>query len=112
LNSDDDFDIHCYREAETGSHIKRRVCKANYLRRLEAEATKQQMLSLQATGAGLYLEPVVEIRKMDKKFQEEVEKLAIANPELLEALVEFVDMKKAFEAERKERCEGRFILCR
>ena len=112
LNSDDDFDIHCYREAETGSHIKRRVCKANYLRRLEAEATQQALLSLQATGAGLVLDPVAETRQMDKLMLEEMERLAIENPELLEALQEFVGMKKAFEAERRERCEGRIILCR
>ena len=112
LNSDDDFDIHCYREAKTGSHIRRRVCTANYFRRLEAEATKQQMLSLQATGAGLFLDPAAEIRKMDKLLLEKMEKLASENPGLLKALEEFVGMKKAYEAERKEKCEGRLILCR
>ena len=29
LNSNDDFDVHCYREAPIGSCIKQRVCKTN-----------------------------------------------------------------------------------
>ena len=112
LNSDDDFDIHCYREAKTGSRIKRRVCTANYFRRLEAEATRNTRLSLQATGSAVFLDPTAEIRKMDKLLLEKMEKLAGENPGLLKALEEFVGMKKAYEAERKEKCEGRLILCR
>jgi hypothetical protein len=41
LNSDDDYDIHCYKEAPTGSKLKRRVCKtekwARFLRRKPKE---------------------------------------------------------------------------
>ena len=112
LNSDDDLDIHCYREAVTGSRLKRRVCKPNYLKRLEAEATRQMMLSLQAGGAGSYLEPVWRVRQKDEQMQEEMQRLAGENPKLLEALQEFADMKQAYERERKARCEGRIILCR
>jgi len=112
LNSDDDFDIHCYREAKTGSHIKRRVCNANYVRRLEAKAHRWALLSLQATGGASYLDPGAEIRKMDKLLYERMERLAVENPELLDALKEFVNMKQAYEKERKDRCEGRIILCR
>ena len=112
LNSDDDFDIHCYREAKTGSRIRRRVCKANYFIRLEAEATKNTLLSLQASGSSVFLDPTAEIRKMDKLMLEKMEKLASENPGLLKALEEFVGLKKAYEAERKQKCEGRLILCR
>ena len=30
LNSDDEYDIHCYKEASIGSHIMRRVCRPNF----------------------------------------------------------------------------------
>ena len=112
LNSDDDLDIHCYKEARTGSRLRRRVCKPNYLIRMEAEATRQMMLSMQTGGAGSYLEPVWRVRQMDKQMQEEMQTLAAENPELLEALKEAANKKLIYERERKERCDGRIIICR
>lgn len=41
LNSDDEYDIHCYKEAKIGSRIKRRICRANYVRHLTSEAISQ-----------------------------------------------------------------------
>ena len=38
LNSDDEYDVHCYREAPTGSHIRRRICRANFEKELTGEA--------------------------------------------------------------------------
>jgi len=43
LNSDDDFDIHCYMEAPTGSKLKVRVCKTQKLGKILAEQTQAMM---------------------------------------------------------------------
>ena len=46
LNSDDEYDIHCYREAPTGSHIHRRVCRANFVSKATAEEARALLLGL------------------------------------------------------------------
>ena len=43
LNTNDDFDFKCTREAYTGSHIKRRRCMAAYLREAQAENTQNYL---------------------------------------------------------------------
>ena len=106
LNSDDEFDIHCYKEAPIGSHIKRRICKPNYVRELTAEATARWLL-----GGQPYLDPVARIQQKDKLLREEMEALVIERPELLKVLSEFSDAKQILETERQRRCEGRIIIC-
>ena len=114
LNSDDEFDIHCYKEAPTGSHIMRRVCKANYERKLIAEATSRWLLSRQ-TGTGVapgFLYPAAKIQQKAELLHEEMESLVVENPELLKVLSEFSEAKRILESERQRRCEGRIFICR
>ena len=108
LNSDDEFDIHCYQEAPTGSHIKKRVCQTNYVRDLTAEATSLWLLGI----TGFYNHPVAKIQQKDKILNEEMEALVVERPELLKALNEYSDAKQVLESERQRRCEGRVFICR
>jgi len=64
LNSDDEFDIRCYKEAPTGSHIKKRVCKTNYVRDLIGKATRRSLLP-----DGMYIHPAAEIKQKDELLQ-------------------------------------------
>ena len=107
LNSDDEFDIHCYKEAPTGSHIKKRVCKTNYLRDLTAEATRQWLLI-----GGMYIHPVAKIRQKNELLRKEMEALVVERPELLNAFSEASDAKQVLDSEHKRRCEGRIFICR
>jgi hypothetical protein len=106
LNSDDEFDIHCYKEAPTGSHIKKRVCKTNYFRDLIGEATRQAFLT------GMYHHPVAKIKQKDELMRKEMEALLVERPKLLKALNEYSDAKQVLESEHRRRCEGRFLICR
>ncbi len=108
LNSDDEFDIHCYKEAPTGSRIKKRVCKTNYVRDLTAEATRRWRQGLTIS----YIHPVAKIQQKDKILIEEMEALVVERPELLKALNEYSDAKQVLESERQRRCEGRVFICR
>ena len=112
LNSNDDYDIHCYREAQTGSRLKRRVCKTNYLVRLEAEATAEWVRASQAGASQSYLDPRARVRRLDAKVQEEMNTLAAERPEFVERLNEYSNKKQLYENERRRRCEGQIILCR
>jgi len=106
LNSNDDFDIHCYKEAPTGSTIKRRVCKTEKLGKILAEQTQAMM------RGEPYVFPTAEINEMNERMLEEMTRMASEHPEYFSALVKYTAAKQTLESERKRRCEGRAILCR
>jgi hypothetical protein len=107
LNSDDEFNIRCRKEAPTGSHIKKRVCKTNYFRDLIREAT-HEALSI----GGAYIHPVQEIKRKDELLRKEMEALMVERPELANAISKAFDAKQVYDSERQKRCEGRFLICR
>lgn len=46
LNSNDEFDIKCVKELFVGSHFKKRVCMASYLRKEQARNTQYSLLGI------------------------------------------------------------------
>jgi hypothetical protein len=112
LNSDDEFDIHCRKEAPTGGRIKYRACKTNYVRDLVGAATREALLSAQNGMGGAYLHPVLEIKQKDELMRNEMEALLVERPELQNAFSEASDAKQVYDSERQKRCEGRVLICR
>ena len=106
FNTDDDFHFRCHREAPIGSHIKRRVCRPNFVGKLLAEAT-QRML-----WGGPYVYPAAEINKMNERLLADMTETAHEQPEVRKALVKYHEAKQTLKSERKRRCEGRFLFCR
>jgi len=106
LNSDDEFDIRCRKDARTGSHIKNRVCEANYYRDLVGEATRESLII-----GGPYIHPSAKIRQKEELLHKEVEALLVERPELLNVLSEAVNAKQVYDSERQKRCEGRIFIC-
>ena len=112
VNSDDDYDVHCHKEAPTGSHVRRRTCRANFEKELTAEATSQWLVARQVGMGQPYLLPAARIRHKKKLMIEEMEVLISVHPELLEALSGFSDAQQIYESEHERRCEGRIFFCR
>lgn len=106
LNSDDEYDVHCYHEARYGSRITRRVCRANFVSEAIADETRALLRDQPEIPAW------ATIQQKNKLLREKVEALVIERPELLKALSEFSDAKQILESERQRRCEGRVIICR
>lgn len=106
LNSDDEYDIHCYLEAPIGSHIRRRICRANYEVKATTEESRRLLLGLPSASAW------ATIQAKNKLLREEMEALVVERPEFLEALSEYSDANQILESEHQRRCEGRAILCR
>ena len=75
VNSDDEYDIHCDKEAPTGSHIRRRICRANFEKALTAEATSQWLVARQVGMGQSYVHPAARIRHKKKLLIEEMEVL-------------------------------------
>ena len=106
LNTNDDYDIHCYEEAPTGGKIKQRVCRTQMLGKILAEETQKM-----ARGEP-YVFPAAEIKEMNERMLAEMTKMTSDHPEYFSALVKFTEAKQKLEAEHKRRCEGRFLICR
>ena len=96
LNSDDDYDIHCYKEVRIGSHIKRRICKPNFVMKLEAEATSRWLRGLQSGGRSgqPHSEAMVRTQRKEEILHEEMESLILKNPDLLKAVIELSNAKQ------------------
>ena len=106
LNSDDEYDVHCYREAPTGSHIRRRFCRANFEKEITAEAAVNWRLGQAYVTAG------ARIRHKKKLLNEEMEALLSEHPNLTKALSEFSVAKQTYESEHQRRCGGgRALFC-
>lgn len=105
INSNDDFDIRCYREAPIGSRVLRRICKPNYEREATAEEARDFLLGIRGSP------PWGAIELKNKRLREEMEALVVANPEFFKALNKVAEAGQALRAERNRRCEGKAILC-
>ncbi len=107
LNDDHELDIHCEVEPlHINSHIKGRVCHANFVVTLEAKAT-------QALLRGDVPPPIYPLMKAKGEvLTEHLRSLVKQNPDLLAALVKVANERESFEAERARRCEGKLFFCR
>jgi hypothetical protein len=105
FNTNDEFDVHCYREAPVGSRIKQRVCRTNIQRRLLRSASQRMM------AGEPYVFPATEIKHAEKRLLENMTETALEQPEMLKALMQATEARKALESERERRCEGKFLFC-
>ncbi len=96
LNSDDEFDIECRREAPTGSHIKRRVCEARFVRELTAEAARRYV------DEGIYVPNREKMMLKQKQLRAEMDVVVAEHPEFLEALKEYSNAQERYQYARKK----------
>ena len=106
LNSDDEYDVQCYREAPVGSHIKRRVCRPNFVNDATPDDARKGQLGLPNKDAWAI------VQQKNKILREKMEALVVKHPELFKALEEFSNSKQVLESEHQRRCGGRFLMCR
>jgi len=98
LNTNDDFDFKCTREAYTGSHIKRRRCMAAYLREAQAENTQNY---LKGIDTRLSLSEVEgEVHQQTLAMQAEMTQLALDNPEFSQALRKLAELLGALNTKK------------
>jgi len=107
LNSDDEFDIHCYQEARIGSRIKRRVCRPNFEKEIVAESYRSLLMhGIPIAGAEARINQKTEL------LQAKMEALVSEHPKLQKALSEFIDAQQAVDDEHERRCGGGTFVCR
>ena len=105
LNSDDDFDIHCFEQAPTGSNIPLRKCAPNFVIEAESNAASR-MLSDGRGGAGNNHSPAEHAMLMEEKSRAltaEMQRLAREDEQLLRDLVRLDELKQLQSSDQRRR---------
>lgn len=105
LNDDEEYDVHCFYEVPSFTHIRRHVCKANFIK----DATANDYAGWRRGQPVVPSQTVIMQKK--RRLGEKMELLAAEHPELLEALNKYTNAKQVLDTE-KAKCEGQFIVCK
>ena len=103
LNDDKDYDVRCFYEKPTGTHIKNHVCRARFVTKAYSSHAARNRNDLSRV-ANQESNPVL-IEK-SAKYQEKMETLMAANPELQAAFVRYNTARTLFFAEREEKANN------
>lgn len=98
LNDDADYDVRCFYEGATGTHIKNHVCRAKFVTKAYSShaARNGNDLSRVANQEG---NP--ELAKKSAIYQEKMETLIASNANLQTALIRYNTLRAEFLAERE-----------
>lgn len=121
LNEGKQFDIHCVYKQPIGSHIRRRVCEANFVKSeympptiarfggmLSSESGVQ---SLSNFGSGNSGHQLAFVQHKTRQMQKLMAELVAEHPELHAALLEFADAKSTYDSAIRDRCAEQSSLC-
>jgi hypothetical protein len=104
LNEEEEYDIHCFYEVPSFTHIRRHVCRANFVK----DATANEYAGWRRGQPALSARTVIMQKK--RRLGEKMELLTAEHPELLEALSKYSDAKHVLKSE-KDKCGGKFLVC-
>jgi len=95
LNSNDEFDIHCFKQAPTGSNIPLRTCAPNFVVRAESRAAS----NLLADGRGKSntrnpAEYAMRMEQKSRELTEEMQRVAREDEQLLRDLTRLNELKQ------------------
>lgn len=104
LNQEDDFDIHCHERAALGTRIKRREC-------LVAFQEEAQMMYARAVMNGDF-SPDAVMMTLERRDEYRRNALAVINGDarLRRMIQERARLEEKYEAERRQRFKGRWIV--
>lgn len=111
LNTNDDFDVHCRREARVGTRIERRYCRAVYENKAYENEGRQGFINLQGLRdqaaplpQGSVSPPVPAIAAIEarrEEFRKNMRDVVSRDPELIDLLRERAELGQRFEAMRR-----------
>lgn len=99
LNDVPEFDVRCFYEKPTGTRIKNHVCRAKFVSKAYSSHAARNGNDLSRV-ANQDANSALSIKTA--QYQEKMETLVEANPELLAALVRYNTARERFFAEREE----------
>jgi hypothetical protein len=105
LSNGDEFDVTCRKEAPLGTRLKKRVCQIGFMEEAEAEYAQAWV-----TGSFAAPEPGQVWVQRSGDYRENALRLLNGHPELLKLAKAREQAEKKYNAERKKRFKGRWIL--
>jgi hypothetical protein len=97
LNDEKDYNVRCFYESPTGTHLKNHVCRARFVTKAYSQHASRSgnKISRMANQGGnpAFIEKTA-------KYEQKMQTLIAANPELLAALIEYDSARTRFVAER------------
>ena len=99
LNDDPEYDVRCFYEQATGTRIKNHVCRAKFVSNSYSSHAARNRSDLKLV-ANQGASP--ELAEKTVKFQDKLETLIAANPELEAALIRYNTARAEFFAEREQ----------
>jgi hypothetical protein len=106
LNTERDFDIHCGLEAPTGTRIKRRVCRLQFLQDAEAEQAQELIAGMRSNppSIGNYVEPpeLRWLRRQDE-YRQNAREIMLSSPALQERAQKVVELQAEYDRASKRR---------
>ncbi len=103
LNDDKEYDVRCFYEKPTGSNIKNHVCRARFVTKTFERHARRNRNDLSRV-ANQDANPV--FAEKSAKYQENLETLIDANPELQAALIRYNTARAQFMAEREKNASN------
>ena len=103
LNDEKEYDVRCFYEKPTGTNIKNHVCRARFVTKAYAGHARRNRNDLSRI-ANQDAIPVP--AEKTARFQEKMETLIAANPELQAALVQYNTLRAQFMAKREENASN------
>ena len=105
LNKEEEYDVHCFYEIPSFTHIRRHVCRANFVK----DATANEYAGWRRGQPAVPARTVIMQKK--RRLGIKLELMAVEHPALLEALNKYTDAKQVLKSE-KEKCEGQLVICK
>ena len=94
LNSNDEFDIHCFKQAPTGSNIPLRRCAPNFVVEAEAQAAQNTMVGARGRADARNHGDTTVLEQKSKALTEEIQRLAREDAQLMRDLVRLDELKR------------------
>jgi hypothetical protein len=104
INKDHDFDVHCDMEAPLGTRIKQRICRPAFQERAEEQWARGLLEGFSA------IPPELIWLVREDEYRKNLLDVARGDPLLMKMLRERDALAKRYEAERKRRMKGRWII--
>jgi hypothetical protein len=98
LNSNDDFDIHCFEQAPTGSNIPERKCWPNFALRSEQRAAGASLNRMHGMGGGNSRQERMGLEQKGKELTAEIQRVAREDEQLMRDLTRLAELKESQQA--------------
>jgi len=103
LNGNDEFDIHCFKQAPTGSNIPLRRCAPNFVVEAEAQAAQNTMVGARGRADARNHGDTTVLEQKSKALTEEIQRLAREDAQLMKDLVRLDELKRQQAADKPAR---------